>query len=209
MTDHARDAADDTVEDLLERLRTVPVANVADVMDRISATDSGIRPMWPGARIVARAFSIVTRSGDNLAIHEALAHVAPGEVVVVNGFADTSRALVGELIAGRARARGVAGFVIDGAIRDADAIFDLRLPVFARAVTPAGPYKLGPYRLQVPVALGGQCVMPGDVIVADADGVAVVPFAQLADVVAAAEDLQRAEVLKRAAIEESLAARRP
>jgi RraA family protein len=184
---------------LLDRLGKLPVANVCDAMDRISAVDSGIRPMWRGARIVARAYTVVTRSGDNQGIHEAIDLAAPGEVLVVNGFADESRALVGELIAGRARANHLAGFVIDGVIRDVDAIAQLGVPVFARGVTPAGPYKMGPHRQQVPVAVGGQCVVPGDVVVGDADGVVIIPIGQLRDTVEAAEKIQANEVVKRAA----------
>ncbi len=186
-----------SVNDLLQRLRSVPVANVGDAMERLSAVDSGIRPVWAGARLVARAYTIVTRPGDNYVIHEALDRASAGEVLVVNGFADTTRALIGELIAGRAKMRGLAGFVIDGAIRDVHAIEELGLPVFARAVTPAGPYRFGPGRHQVPVALGGQAVSPGDVIVADADGVVVIPFADLDTVVAGAEAIQQNEERKR------------
>ena len=186
------------LNDLLARLRHVPVANVGDAMDRISAVDSGIRPIWRGARIVARAYTVVTRSGDNQGIHEAIDLAAPGEVLVVNGFADQSRALVGELLAGRAKANELAGFVIDGAVRDVDAIEDLGVAVFARAVTPAGPYKMGPHRQQVPVAIGGQCVLPGDVVVGDADGVVIIPIGQLRDAVTGAERIQANEVAKRA-----------
>ncbi len=190
---------EDEIKDLLGRLGRLPAANVADAMDRISAVDSAIGPMWRGARLVARAYTVLTRSGDNQGIHEAMDLAAPGEVLVVNGFADTSRALVGELLAGRALANGLAGFVIDGAIRDVDEIEDLGLPVFARAVTPAGPYKMGPHRQQVPVALGGQCVNPGDVVVGDGDGVVVIPWAQLASTVLAAEAIQSNEIAKKAA----------
>ena len=188
----------DEIEGLIERLGRLPVANVGDAMERISAVDSGIRPMWRGARVVARAYTVLTRSGDNQGIHEAIDLAAPGEVLVVNGFADTSRALVGELLAGRARANGLAGFVIDGAVRDVDEIESLGVAVFARAVTPAGPYKMGPHRQQVPVALGGQCVMPGDVVVGDADGLVVIPIAQLGETVLAAEQIQANEVAKKA-----------
>ncbi len=192
------------IDQLLERLALLPVANVGDAMDRISAVHSGIRPMWRGARVVARAYTVVTRSGDNQGVHVAIDLAGPGEVLVVNGFADESRALVGELLAGRAKANHLAGFVIDGAIRDVDAIEQLGIPVFARAVTPAGPYKSGPHRQQVPIALGGQCVMPGDVVVGDADGVVIIPFGQLRATVDAAELIQANEVVKRAATEERL-----
>jgi len=196
--------SDDDVQDLLVRLARLPVANVGDAMERISAVDSAVRPMWRGARVVARAYTVLTRSGDNQGIHEAIDLAAPGEVLVVNGFADTSRALVGELLAGRAKANQLAGFVIDGAIRDVDEIESIGVAVFARAVTPAGPYKMGPHRQQVPIALGGQCVLPGDVITGDADGVVVIPFAQLAATVEAAEAIQSNEVVKKAVTAERL-----
>jgi RraA family protein len=192
------ESSHEEIQGLLERLSQLPVANVGDAMDRISAVDSAIHAMWRGARIVARAYTVVTRSGDNQGIHEAVDQAAPGEVLVVNGFGDTSRALVGELLAGRAKANRLAGFVIDGAIRDADEIERLGVAVFARAVTPAGPYKMGPHRQQVPIALGGQSVMPGDVIVGDADGLVVIPLGQLAATVVAAEQIQANEVRKKA-----------
>lgn len=185
------------IADLLERLRRLPVANVGDAMDRISAVDSAIRPMWRGARVVAQAYTVVTRSGDNQGIHQAIDQAPPGHVLVVNGFGDTSRALVGELLAGRAKANRLAGFVIDGAVRDVDEIEALGVAVFARAVTPAGPYKTGPHRQQVPIALGGQCVMPGDVIIGDADGLVVIPLGHLSQAVRGAEQIQANEVAKK------------
>ncbi len=200
MTPEETRLTDEQVAELLARLQLLPVANVGDAMERISAVDSGIHPMWHGARLVARAYTVLTRSGDNQVIHEAVDRAAPGEVLVVNGFGDVSRALVGELIAGRAKVNALAGFVIDGAIRDVDAIEQLQLPVFARAVTPAGPYKFGPGRHQVPVAIGGQCVSPGDIIVGDADGVVVIPINQLATSVEVAEKIKLNETLKRHSI---------
>ncbi len=200
MTSETLGPTNEQIADLLARLESLPVANVGDAMERMSAVDSGIRPMWQGARLVARAYTVLTRSGDNQVIHEAVDRAAAREVLVVNGFGDVSRALIGELIAGRAKVNALAGFVIDGAIRDADAIEQLQLPVFARAVTPAGPYKFGPGRQQVPVAIGGQCVSPGDIIVGDADGVVVIPITQLVTTVAAAEKINLNETLKRQAI---------
>lgn len=182
------------------RLGALPVANVGDAMDRISCVDSSIRPMWRGARIVGRAYTLLTRAGDNQVIHEAVDCADAGDVIVVNGFSDTTRALIGELIAGRAKANGIAGFIIDGAIRDVDAIEELGLPVFARAITAAGPYKFGPGRHQVPVAIGGQCVLPGDFVIGDADGVVVVPLLQASGILDAAEEILMNETRKRDAI---------
>ena len=99
--------------------------------------------------------------------------------MVVNGSGDTTRALIGNLIGIRAKTLGIVGFVIDGAIRDTDALAALGLPVFARNVTPTGPYKNGPGRLGEPVAVGSVVVAPGDVVVADADGVVIVKSADV------------------------------
>lgn len=182
----------------LALLSRVPVANIGDAMDRLGIVDSAIKPVWAGARIAGSAYTIWTRSGDNLHVHRAIDLAEPGDVLVVNGGGDTSRALLGELMGTRAKLRGLAGFVVDGAIRDAADLGELGLPVFARAVTPAGPYKNGPGRLLVPIALGGVSVSPGDVIVGDSDGVAVVPLHMAADVARRATEIHENEAVKRA-----------
>ena len=162
--------------------------------------------MWDGAHLVGAAYTVWTRPGDNAGIHEALRHAQPGDILVINGGGDESRALIGELIGGRAKSRGVVGFVIDGAVRDAPGLAEYDMPVYARALTPAGPYKDGPYVVAAPTAVGGVVVNPGDVVVGDADGVVVVPLA-LADLVA---DLAQAkhddELRKRHLIDADIAA---
>jgi regulator of RNase E activity RraA len=168
-------------------------------MDRFGALDSEIQPQWPAARLVGNAFTVLTRSGDNLAIHQALDVVGPGDVLVVNGFGDKSRALIGEMIGIKAKARGVAGFVLDGAARDIDALREMDLPVFARASTPAGPYKNGPFRLLQPIAVGGVCVTPGDAVVADRDGVTIVGRPALAETIEKAGEIEALEAAKRVA----------
>ncbi|MET7328922.1 RraA family protein [Nonomuraea sp. NPDC005650] len=190
-------------QDVLARLAALPTANIGDAMDRLGVLDSRIRPIWPGARVAGRAFTIWTRSGDNALIHQALDVVEPGDVLVVNGGGDESRALIGELIGQRAKNKGVAGFVIDGAVRDAEGLGEMGMPVFARAVTPAGPYKNGPGHLGRTVAVGGVAVAPGDLILGDADGVVVVPLAEAERIAQAAENVFVIEEGKRAAILES------
>jgi regulator of RNase E activity RraA len=185
--------------DLLATLARFGTAMVTDAMERFGALDSEIRAQWPTARIAGNAFTIWTRSGDNLAIHEALDVVAPGDVLVVNGSGDKSRALIGEMIGIKAKARGVAGFVLDGAARDIDALRELDMPVFARASTPAGPYKHGPFRLLQPIAVGGVCVWPGDAVIADRDGVAVVGRTAVAETIEKATQIEALEVTKRVA----------
>lgn len=160
---------------LLDRFANAPAANVGDVFDRLLAMDGGIRPFTGTARLVGTALPILTRAGDNLAIHRALDEAQPGDVLVINGQSDLSRALLGDLIGEIMVSKGVVGAVVDGAVRDAETLAAQGLVIFARAATPAGPFKNGPGVIGAPVAVGGVVVSPGDVIVADADGVVLVP----------------------------------
>ena len=116
-----------------------------------------------------------TRPGDNLAIHKALELVGPGDVIVVDGGGDESRALVGEIMKTIAQWRGAEGYVIDGAIRDAGAIAADTYPFFARAAIHRGPYKSGPGEINVPVSIGGSVIAPGDIVVGDEDGIVSFP----------------------------------
>lgn len=185
---------------IVDRLAKLPAANIGDAMDRLGVADSAIQAVWPGAKLAGPAFTVWTRPGDNKGIHAALQLARPGDVIVVAGGADQSRALLGELIGERAINLGVAGFVLDGAARDAEALGEIGMPVFARATSPAGPYKDGPFRLGTAVAFGGVPVLPGDVIVGDSDGVVVIPRDQAAAVAEAAEAVFADETGRRQAI---------
>jgi RraA family protein len=136
----------------------------------------GLRPFHRGRALVGVAFTVRTRSGDNLAIHKALELVGPGDVIVVDGGGDETRALVGEIMLNIAQYRGAEGYVIDGAIRDRAALAASDFPVFARAAIHRGPYKTGPGDINVPVNIGGTVIAPGDIVVGDDDG--VVSFSQ-------------------------------
>ena len=135
--------------------------------------------------MVGTALTVRTAIGDNLAIHRALDLIRPGDVVVIDGGGDTTRALVGEIMTTLAATRGAAGMVVDGAIRDAGALARSPFPCFARAAIHRGPYKNGPGEINVPVSIGGMIVEPGDIVVGDEDGVVAFPPA-------IAEDLARA-----------------
>lgn len=182
---------------LLEELSNHSAAVIGDAMDRFNVLDARIQSTWAGARITGSAFTVWTRAGDNMAIHAALEVTKPGDVLVVNGFGEENRALIGEMIGIKAKARGLAGFVLDGAARDIAELADLDMPVFARSVTPAGPYKFGPYKLALPIACGGVCVHPGDAVLADGDGVAIVPRADLEATLRDADAIVENEKLKR------------
>ncbi|KEP75913.1 methyltransferase [Microbacterium sp. SUBG005] len=173
-------------------------ATIGDAMERFGVA-RGLSPLWEGAVVSGPAATVLTRPGDNKGVHAAFEQVRAGEILVVDGGADDTRALIGELVAEKAKALGVAGIVLDGAARDAVELREVGVPVFARAVTPAGPWKTGPYRLGGVVTLGGVPVAPGDWIVGDADGVAVVPRARIDEVTAAADALVRGEADRREA----------
>jgi RraA family protein len=187
-------------DDLPAAYATLAVANIGDARDRMGMLDAGIRAPWRGARLVGRARTVWTRPGDNKAIQEALPHCRPGDVLVVNGGGDTTRALIGELIAEKAKARGVVGMVIDGVVRDGVELERIGFPVWSRGLCPAGPYKNGPGKVDVPVAVGGVAVCPGDVVVADDDGVIVIPAAEAGASLLGGRAVEADEAQRRAAI---------
>ena len=160
--------------ELIEAFRSAPTCIISDNLARLPGA-VGLRQFHRSGRLVGTAFTVRTRPGDNLAIHKALELVGPGDVIVVDGGGDETRALVGEIMKNIAEHRGAAGYVIDGAIRDVAAFAASDFPCFARAVIHRGPYKNGPGEINVPVSIGGMVVMPGDIIVGDEDGVVAVP----------------------------------
>jgi 4-hydroxy-4-methyl-2-oxoglutarate aldolase len=194
------DAAIMPASRLLEAYAEVPVANIGDARDRMGMVAAAIRPMWPGARAVGWARTVWTTAGDNLFLRAALETVRPGDFLIVNGQGHADRALMGELMAEKARHRGAVGIVADGALRDRSDLEEMGFPAWARAVNPAGPYKNGPGAVDVPVAVGGVVVMPGDLVVADDDGVIVVPAAEAAATLGSAQAIQADEARRRQAI---------
>jgi RraA family protein len=162
---------------LIEAFRNAPTSVISDNLARLPGA-VGLRPFHRAGRLVGTAFTVRTRPGDNLAIHRALELVGPGDVIVVDGGGDETRALVGEIMKTIAEHRGAAGYVIDGAIRDVASFAAGDFPCFARAAIHRGPYKNGPGEINVPVCIGGSVVAPGDIVVGDEDG--VVSFSQSA-----------------------------
>jgi RraA family protein len=160
----------------VQAFRGLPVANISDCMARMTAAGPRLRPMHRGGPLAGVALTVKTRPGDNLMIHKALQMAQPGDVIVVDAGGDLTNALFGEIMATIAITRGVAGIVLNGAVRDAEAIAAGDFPVYAAGVTHRGPYKDGPGEINVPVALDGMLVEPGDLIVGDADGLLCVPF---------------------------------
>jgi RraA family protein len=178
---------------IVAQFREIPVANVSDSMHRLCAGGARLRPMHQGGRMAGPAFTVKTRPGDNLMVHKALDLAEPGDVIVVDAGGDLTNALIGEIMSSYAHARGIAGIVIDGAIRDADEIRANAFPVYAAGVTHRGPYKDGPGEINVPVAIDGMVIEPGDLVLGDGDGLLCVPFDATAAVLAAAGEKQKVE----------------
>ena len=157
--------------ELIEAFRKIPVANIDDCLNRMSAIDESIRPM-NNSRLLGPAFTIKVPEGDNLMLHKAMDMIQPGDVIVIDGGGMTKRALFGELMVSYCKIRGAAGIIVDGSIRDSDFIRNLEdFSVYARGVTPNGPYRNGPGEIGTSVVVGGRIVNPGDIVAGDGDGV--------------------------------------
>jgi len=174
---------------LVNAFRGLASSNVADAMGRFNFMDPGIQPR-SGLPLCGPAITVNARPGDNLMVHKALQLAEPGDIVVVSTNGNTTSAVFGELMCRTAVAQRLGGLVVDGAIRDAEGIAALGFPAFSRALTPGGCDKDGPGEINVAVSCGGAVVHPGDIIVGDSDGIAVVPHADAAEVL----DLVRALV---------------
>lgn len=189
--------------DLVSALEKLATSLVSDVFGRWAGAP-GILPiagLAPGRVVAGPALTVRTRPGDNLVVHKALDIARPGEIVVVAAGGATDRAILGSLMAHHARRRGIAALVVDGAVRDRADLETYGPPVFAAGVSHLGPYKDGPGELRGPVALGGLAVRDGDLVVADLDGVAVIPRERAEEILRLAEAKREAEQAERRAIE--------
>jgi RraA family protein len=181
---------------LVEQFSGLPVANVSDAMNRMTSGGAALRPMHAGGVLAGPAITVKARPGDNLMIHKALDIAEPGDVVVVDAGGDLTNALIGELMVAHAESRGLAGIVIFGAIRDASAIRAGSFPVFAAGVTHRGPYKDGPGEVNVPIAIDGMVIHPGDLVLGDDDGLVAVPIDEAAAVFDKASAKHAAETVQ-------------
>ncbi|MGE5756003.1 MAG: glycosyltransferase, partial [Planctomycetaceae bacterium] len=161
---------------LMGQFRGFATPDISDLLNRLYAMDPGIRCLTgPHHRLCGPACTVKVFPGDNLMVHKALDVARPGDIVVVDAGRSMQNAVLGDLISTKARHRRIAGFVIDGLVRDLPSILPLDFPIFARGTTPIGPLHRGPGEINYPICCGGTVINPGDLIVADAAGVVVVP----------------------------------
>src|SRR4051812_25569571 len=151
--------------EFVRKFRSLPVANVSDCMSRLSGGGPRLRPYHSEGMLSGPAFTVKTRPGDNLMVHKALDLASPGVVVVVDAGGDLTNSIVGEIMISYAINRGLAGLVINGSIRDCDALRRLNFPVYAAGVTHRGPMKSGTGEIGKTIAFDGMVIEPGDLIV--------------------------------------------
>jgi regulator of RNase E activity RraA len=161
----------------VEKFRAIPAAVISDCMGRLFAGGARIRPMHAKGTVLAgAAYTVHTRPGDNLFVHKAIDSALPGDVVVIDAGGEVTNAIMGEMMLTHSETRGLAGIVLNGAIRDSGYVGNHDFPVFAAGITHRGPYQTGPGELNVPVAVDGMVIQPGDLIIGDDDGVICIPY---------------------------------
>lgn len=174
--------------------------HLSDNLDRMAGI-TALHRFHRSRKLVGTAFTVKTRPGDNLAMYHAMPLIQPGHVLVIDGGGDMTNALVGDLMLTYLLQRGCVGLIVDGAVRDVGAFLGADFPCYARGASHRGPYKTGPGALNVPVAIAGQVVNPGDIVVGDEDGVVTFPQADAQRLLEAArrsaakEEAIRAEIL--------------
>ena len=161
-------------DDVVRRASGFAASILADVAGRRGTMDGRIAPVAPTMKMCGPAFTIEVRPGDNLMIHASIAMARPGDILVVDGKADRTCALMGALMISACRKLNLGGVVLDAAVRDTEELRELGFPVYAVGANPNGPTKFVPGRINWPVSCGGIAVHPGDLVVGDADGVVVI-----------------------------------
>lgn len=224
MSDHARTQQPEIIRDfervspdVVKKASRYAASILADVAGRRGALDGRIAPLTPTTRLAGTAFTVEVRAGDNLMIHAAMQLAKPGDVLVIDGKGDTTCALMGTIMMNACVQLGIAGVVIDAAVRDSEEIVEMGYPVYAVGTNPNGPTKFVPGRINHPVSVGGVTVHPGDLVIGDADGVTIIerekaPFMlelaakKVADEQARIAALKRGEDLKPAWVSKALQA---
>ncbi len=186
MTDDIRRDFERVAPDIVAKAAGFAASILADVAGRRGTLDGRIAPLAPSMRLAGPAFTIEVRAGDNLMIHTAMAMARPGDVLVIDGKGDRSCALMGSIMINACKKLGLAGVVIDAAVRDTEELRELGFPVFAVGANPNGPTKFTPGRINWPISCGGIAIAPGDLIVGDADGVVAIERDKAASLLAPA-----------------------
>jgi len=188
--------------EVVQKAATFQAAILADVAGRRGTMHARVAPVHQDMKVAGPAFTVEVRPGDNLMIHAAIALAQPGDVLVIDGKGDQTAALMGTLMLSACQKLGLAGVIVDGAIRDKLELLELGFPVFSAGFNPAGPTKYVPGRINHPISAGGAFVNPGDLVVGDADGVVVIEREAVAALIPLADKKVQDEAARIAAIQQ-------
>ncbi|MFA1714116.1 RraA family protein [Peribacillus frigoritolerans] len=176
------------MDNLIQQFRNLPTTAISDAMEGLSNLDSAIKPLKEEFRMAGRAMTVRIPVGDNSAVLKAIGEAKPGDIIVVDSKGDTYRAIAGDFVVGMMQTMEIGGLVVDGVIRDLEAIKELNFPVFSKGTAVASSGKAGVGETNVPISCGGVTVYPGDIIIGDMDGVVVVPQAKGEEILVKAKD---------------------
>ncbi len=179
--------------ELLKAYREVPSSVASDAYRKAGAMRAVVPIPYPGVSLVGQAITVNTRAQDNVLPHKAMDLAQPGDVIVIAAAGYPDCGIIGELMASYAISRGVGGFVIDGMVRDSDFFGKAKFPVYALGTSPRGPYRTAEGEINYPVVAAGVRVDPGDLVLADADGVTVIPLDEAEVVLASCHQILAAE----------------
>ncbi len=187
------------MNELIQQIAQFPTATLHEAMGKQGALPSGIKPISPDMKLCGTAVTVQSMPRDNMLLHRALAEATAGDVIIAHVSDFWEAGYWGEIMAVGAQARGIAGLVIDGCVRDADPISALGFPVFARGLCIHGTTKFGKGTLNQPVTIGSITINHGDIVVGDRDGVVVVPAERAAEIIekSAAREAKEADVMAR------------
>jgi 4-hydroxy-4-methyl-2-oxoglutarate aldolase len=176
------------VDAIVEQFLNLPTTCISDAMDGLNNLDSAIKPLKEEYRVAGRVLTVKMPVGDNLAVLKAMRQAQPGDVLVVDAKGDIYRGMAGDFVVGMMQTLGIAGLVVDGAVRDVIGVKQVNLPVFCRGIAVAASGKAGVGEVNVAIACGGVTIQPGDIVVGDADGVVVIPRQREEEILKKAQD---------------------
>lgn len=176
------------MDTLIQQFRNLPTTAISDAMEGLNNLESAIKPLKEEFHFAGRALTVQMPVGDNSAVLKAIGEARPGDIIVVDSKGDTYRAIAGDFVVGMMQTMDIGGLVVDGVIRDLEAIKEMNFPVFSKGTTIASSGKAGVGQTNIPISCGGVTVFPGDIIIGDIDGVVVVPQSMGEEILIKAKD---------------------